>query len=281
MLVSRLHAAAGALFPPKGEEEKSEVEAERHVANKPTNAPRCCNRRATYEPAGILCDMSAHEERLPEPRSRWPYISLIPIGLGAWAPIYAGVKARRGSWVLLGVLWSAIVLAGFIKNSLSHAGHLGEDEVAGLLLIVGWVGAVATSFMIRHAYERQMGSPLLAATEAGRLRLHDRLRARQIATENPALAREIGIGRPDRQGAVDAGLIDVNNASAGALMQLPGVDDQLATQITEVRAETGGFSSLEDLGATLDLAADLVEALRPQAVFLPRELPAGADHARG
>jgi Helix-hairpin-helix motif len=224
----------------------------------------------------MLCDVSAQEERLPQPRSRWPYISLIPIGLGAWAPIYAGVKARRGSWVLLGVLWSAIVLAGFIKNSISHAGHLGEDEVAGLLLIVGWVGAVATSFMIRHAYEQQIGSPLLAATEAGRLRLHDRRRARQIAEQNPALAREIGIGRPDRQGAVDAGLVDINNASAGALMRLPGIDDQLATRIAEVRAQTGGFSSLEDLGALLDLDGNLVEGLRGHAVFLPRDLPAGA-----
>jgi hypothetical protein len=31
VLVSRLHAAAGALFPPKGEEKKSKVERERHV----------------------------------------------------------------------------------------------------------------------------------------------------------------------------------------------------------------------------------------------------------
>jgi hypothetical protein len=33
VLVSRLHAAAGALFPPKGEEEKSKVEPRRHAAN--------------------------------------------------------------------------------------------------------------------------------------------------------------------------------------------------------------------------------------------------------
>jgi hypothetical protein len=33
VLVSRLHAAAGALFPPKGEEEKSKVESRRHAAN--------------------------------------------------------------------------------------------------------------------------------------------------------------------------------------------------------------------------------------------------------
>jgi hypothetical protein len=33
-LISRLRAAAGALFPPEGEEKKSEVEAESHVGVK-------------------------------------------------------------------------------------------------------------------------------------------------------------------------------------------------------------------------------------------------------
>jgi len=32
VLGSRLHAAAGALFPPEGEEKKSKVEGERHRA---------------------------------------------------------------------------------------------------------------------------------------------------------------------------------------------------------------------------------------------------------
>ena len=36
MLVSRLRAAAHALFPPKGEEKKSEIEAKHHAAAKPT-----------------------------------------------------------------------------------------------------------------------------------------------------------------------------------------------------------------------------------------------------
>jgi hypothetical protein len=31
VLFSRLRAAAGALFPPKGEEKKSKVDAERHL----------------------------------------------------------------------------------------------------------------------------------------------------------------------------------------------------------------------------------------------------------
>ncbi len=204
----------------------------------------------------------------PTQRSRWPYISLIPIGLGAWAPIYAGVKARTLSWAALGVLWSLLVVAGFVANGVSS--HPGSDDLAGFFLIVGWVGSIATSFTIRGAYEREIGSPLLSAAEAGEQRLRDRRRALELARTDPALAREIGVGRPDRQGAADAGLVDVNNASVTALLKLPGMDGDVATQIVEGREKIGGFSSLEDMGAALDLDGSLVERLRGSVVFLPR-----------
>jgi DNA uptake protein ComE-like DNA-binding protein len=210
------------------------------------------------------------EEGTPTGRCRWPYLSLIPIGLGAWAPVYAGVRARQSRWIVLGIVWSAIVVAGFVKNSLSRAGHSGSDDLAGFLMIVGWVGAVATSFTIRGSYERQMVSPLLTATEAGQERLHDRDQALQLAREKPGLAREVGVGRPDQPGAFDAGLVDVNNAPASALIRLPGVDDGLASRIIEVRTQANGFASLEDLGSVLDLPGDQVERLRDRAVFLPR-----------
>ena len=80
----------------------------------------------------------------------------------------------------------------------------------------------------------------------------------------------MGVGRPDRPGAVDSGLVDVNNAGSNALMALPGITDGLATRIVEARAQTGGFTSVEDLGIALDLDGGLVEALRDHVVFLPR-----------
>jgi hypothetical protein len=201
----------------------------------------------------------------PARRSRWVYISLIPIGLGAWAPVYAGLKARNNLWTALGVVWTALVVAGF-----SLAGHKGTDTLAGLLLILGWVGSIATSFIIWGSYDRLMESPLTAATEAGQQRLQERQRALQIARENPALAQEMGIGRPDRAGAADAGLVDVNNAPVTALLNLPRVDGDAATQIIEGREKVGGFSSLEDMGVALDLDGALIEGLRGQVVFLPR-----------
>jgi hypothetical protein len=212
----------------------------------------------------------AERGREIEEPSRWPWISLLPIGLGAWAPIYAGVKARTPSWVALGLFWSLIVIAGFVANAVSPSGHAGEDEFAGFLMILGWVGAIATSFSIRSSYERKLSSPMLQAVEAGRERLAERQHALDLARTNPKLAREIGVGRPDRPGAVDGGLVDVNNAGASALLGLPGVDDGLATGIIETRERVGGFTSVEDLGATMNLPGDLVERLRDGAVFLPR-----------
>jgi DNA uptake protein ComE-like DNA-binding protein len=80
----------------------------------------------------------------------------------------------------------------------------------------------------------------------------------------------MGVGRPDVTGAADAGLVDVNNASVTALLALPRIDGDLATQIVETRGKVNGFSSVEDMGVAMDLPGDVVEALRGAVVFLPR-----------
>lgn len=199
-------------------------------------------------------------------RSWWAVLSLLPLGFGSWAPLYAGVRARVASWTALGAFWSSLAVAGWVVSATSS----GTSTVAGLLLVLAWAGAAATSFVIRPAYERRMSSPLLDASERAEQRLRDRRRALELGRRNPTLAREIGIGRPDIAGAADAGLVDVNNASASALTSLAGVDDELATRIVEARAQIGGFSSIEDLGIALDLDGHTVESLRDRAIFLPR-----------
>jgi DNA uptake protein ComE-like DNA-binding protein len=197
--------------------------------------------------------------------ANWAWLSLIPLGLGSWAPVYAGAVVRKRSWVLLGLLWSIITVAGWVVAIADHGGSAG-----GLLIIVGWAGAIASSFAIRAPYVRLVGSPLETALAGAEQRLSDRDRARKLAAERPAVAKELGVGRPDLPSAHDEGLIDVNNAPASALTKLPGVDDALATRIVETRAETHGFSSVEDLGVALDLDGNLVEDLRALTVFLPR-----------
>jgi len=195
----------------------------------------------------------------------WVIVSAAPMGLGAWAPIVPGVRLGRASWVRWGALWSVVALAGWAAAAINHGG-----AGAGLLIMLGWVGAFATALAIRPDYVRASASSFARDRAEAERRLEERREAQRMALEEPALAVELGIGRPDRPGARHAGVVDVNNAGVGALLELPGIDDGLATRIVELRAEVNGFSSVDDLGVLLDLDGHAVERLRDRVVFLPR-----------
>jgi len=87
------------------------------------------------------------------PSARWPLIALLPLGLGAWAPIYAGVKARRPLWTALGVAWTIVAIVGYALSAASiHHRH--GDTAAGDCLLAAWLGGAITSFLLRRPYER-------------------------------------------------------------------------------------------------------------------------------
>lgn len=73
--------------------------------------------------------------------------------------------------------------------------------------------------------------------------------------------RGLGQALYERRGA----RVDVNHAPAEVLAGLPGLDGVVAARIAELRP----FSSIEDLGAALDLSADAVEELRPVTACQP------------
>jgi hypothetical protein len=100
--------------------------------------------------------------------------------------------------------------------------------------------------------------------------LAEREKATKLARENPQLALEAGVGRPDLAGSFHGGLIDVNHSPAEVIATLPAFDSESAQRLVAVREEIDGFSSLEDLGSVLQLTGDQVERLRPHVVCLPR-----------
>ena len=111
------------------------AEYERRAAERPA---------AVARPAG-LC------------RSRWPWLSLLPLGLGSWTPILAGVRCGVRSWTALGVLWSALALAGWAIAVVSPSASIGASLVSGLM-VVAWIGGMITSFAICPEYERRVGT---------------------------------------------------------------------------------------------------------------------------
>lgn len=89
-------------------------------------------------------------------RSRWPWLSLLPFGLGAWVPVVGGVRCGVRWWTVLGVLWSALALAGWVVTAVaSPESH--TEGVGAVLIVVAWMGGAIASFMIRPGYERRVG----------------------------------------------------------------------------------------------------------------------------
>ena len=129
----------------------------------------------------------------------WAWLSVIPMGLGAWAPAYAGVKAQNRRWLALGVIWSLIAVAGWVAAVTSN----GDSGLAGGLIILGWVGAVATSFTIRPAYARQLQGSFDAAVLGAQERLAERERARRL--RRASCRRVFSTSRPPAAGGLPRG----------------------------------------------------------------------------
>jgi DNA uptake protein ComE-like DNA-binding protein len=205
----------------------------------------------------------------PMPRGRWVLASFIPIGWLTWLGLgYAGFRAKRPLWVAIGVAYGLIAAAALVVTSLDDNITGTEDDLGYLAMFFGWGAGIVHSLVIRKAYLRRLAILDDPALQAARIAQERQAYVRELAQSDPQLAREAQIGRSG--GFDEGGVVDVNHAPVEDIADLPRIDAATARRIVVVRADLGGFSSLEDLGMTMDLPGDIVEDLRGRVVFLPR-----------
>lgn len=201
-------------------------------------------------------------------RSWWVVLTLAPLGLLAFgAFLYAGIRARNSRWIVAGVLYAFAIYLGFILSTTDEDGVLSDIGIT--IVLLGWAASFVHAVAIRGAFLERMELVEGKRYDRAEDRALEREEARRLAREDPALAIEMGVGRPDRDGFA-GGLVDLNNAPASEIEELPGVTREVAERIVVMREEIGGFSSLEDLAHVLDLQVALVDRIRADVVVLPR-----------
>ncbi|MFF5264224.1 helix-hairpin-helix domain-containing protein [Actinomadura viridis] len=184
--------------------------------------------------------------------------------------LYAAL--RNKSWNL-GATAAGYGAATGMAMLLTQAESALFGALSGIMMLTLWIAGTVHAFAVRpSAFPR--GAPHDARNEhAIRLAKYRRTlreQARALAAEDPALAHELRIGRPDLpRGYDDGGLIDVNHAPPATLALLPGTDEALVERIVRHRAEHGGFLSAEELAVDLDLPPALLPQLAEYAIFLP------------
>jgi helix-hairpin-helix protein len=203
----------------------------------------------------------------------WAFAPLYTVGLATWAVfLYAAI--RRRSWWLGGAsaLYAALFAVFVIAETPAKPGPLGSSAGAVAWLACGF-GGTAHALAIR----RRVFFPVInredQALERAEARALERRklreRARELAARDPAMARELGIGRPDlRRDYNDGGLVDVNHAPASALETLPGMTAALAAKAVGLRGERGAYVSADDLCNALDMPPDTVSDLADRTIYL-------------
>ena len=200
---------------------------------------------------------------------------LFPLGFGAWVPLVAGLRARRPLWLALGLVYCAVLIAGYIVSSVTPDDE--DGSFAGMLILIPWIAAAATTLAIYPSYRRRRA--LLDKVEQreqksefreheAELRERERERARELVRKDPVAALERGVGRPDLRKAHHADLVDVNHAPQKVLLTLPGIDADLARRIVATRENVGQFSSVADMCFVLDLDPDTTARLERVAVAI-------------
>jgi len=192
----------------------------------------------------------------------------LPFGLTTFAAfLYIGVRARRPRWLVWAGVYAATLAGWLVLDAPAHPGNTAQGVGAALALIT-WIGGGVHALVVSNDAVRRIHGSEDPRLEAAKTRIERRAEGRHLLASQPALARELGVGRPDVPGSDDYGLVDVNHCPAAALTRLPGITGDLADRIVSQRAQAGGFSSVEDLGVLLDLPPATVDGLRDTAVFL-------------
>ena len=182
--------------------------------------------------------------------------------------LYAGLRTSGGAARRLRCLRGD---ADRLRGARHGRSFRGADLAVGTILALGaWIGGFVHALAIRRSVEEQLDLVDSTAVEAASRALARRQYGRELVRTQPALAKQLGVGRPDLPNSDSYGLIDVNHADAASLATLPGMTDDLARQVADFCREGGSFVSVEDLGLFLDLPAPAVDAMRELAVF-PKE----------
>jgi hypothetical protein len=216
----------------------------------------------------------------------WALLPLLTCGLGTMFVVGWAAYRLRSRWLAFVAAFSLVATIAALSLSGSSQAS-GQGSVAGALILVVLIGGGLTvTFAVRGRLVRRdnvwrpdrPGPATVGARSSGGVdpavaealaRRGRRSEARRIVEQDPALARELGIGRPDLPRRFDdGGLVDVNHAPLPVLAGLPGLTTELAGHIARVRDQHGGFAFLEEMAAYTDLPDGLVDELAERLIFL-------------
>ncbi|MDL5160011.1 ComEA family DNA-binding protein [Actinomycetospora termitidis] len=209
----------------------------------------------------------------------WFLVHLLSFGVFAVIPFGAAAAvSRRRVHLWLAAAVAVLTVAMFTLVTLAPVDAAGKrtgplDAIATVILTLLLFGGLVGLVVVRQQVygsgapsPRPGPDPAVSRALASRQR---RAEARRIVVEDPLLARELRIGRPDQpRDYDDGGLVDLNSAPAPALASVCELTPEQAGRIVQARQAAGRFATVEDVFSWVDLPVDVWDRVRDRGVTL-------------
>ena len=202
------------------------------------------------------------------------FVVVLSLGMLSFVPfVHAALRTRRPPMWLWAVLYTAAVVTLFALTDRLDVGGF----VLGLMVIASVHSLVLRTQVWRPADPRRPGhprvdaaapanDPAIAAVLAARARREE---ARRLAANDPQMARELRIGRPDLPRHYDdGGLVDLNSAPAQVIADVCGIEPAVATLITDSRSRAITFTAVDDVFSFADIPFPLWDRIRDRALVI-------------
>ena len=209
-------------------------------------------------------------------RLGWASVPVWSLGLLAFAPFLRLAVARRGrkDWAIFIGYVLAVILEIVVLSVVGNSGRM--SDVAGGLVIVLMGGAAVHSYLAFGGDQARAAVAGTATAErlnrealaTARSRMERRREAREIASKNPVLGRELRIGRPDLAREYDdGGLVDVNQVPGTFLQSSLGLSPGEAAAVLAARDKIGRFTSADEVTTYAQLPPDRLDDVRDWMIF--------------
>ena len=121
----------------------------------------------------------------------------VPLGFTTFAAfLYIGIRARRPRWLAWAAVYAA-TLAGFLVLDAPDHPNPTAMGVATVLALGTWIGGGVHALVVSNDAVRRIQGSEDPAIEAAETRIERRAAGRRLLASKPALAHEVGVGRPD------------------------------------------------------------------------------------
>ncbi|WP_181782987.1 hypothetical protein [Pseudonocardia pini] len=194
-------------------------------------------------------------------------LDVVTLGIGSPIPFaHAAVRLRRPLYFLWPLLYAAAVVALLV--AVEPAETRTDNTVGGLIIGVMVVAFCHLLWVRRQVWPAVPETPVDPAMADALAAREKRAESRRIVVEDPALARDLQIGRPDLSPTYDdGGLVDLASAPAAVIAQVCGIEQAMAERIVETR-QARPYDTLDDVFTWADLPFALWERVRERGVVV-------------